>query len=344
MALRIKLLQVVWRCLPALFFLLSLAAPPEVSAVIDANSASNTNAPPDGAPWANVGRIGGGASGVYLGGGWVLTASHVGVGSIALAGSVYAPDGKALQLTNSDGTLTDLIMFHLSANPPLPSIPLVTSTPAAFSQIDLVGYGFIAGSTQTSIGLYTGFYWSSQQFKSWGNNKVNLGGVSTINIGYGNLYVFATDFTSPSTLGPTAQSSDEAQVATGDSGGGAFVKDASGWQLAGVLDAEVTQANQPGGTSIYGDGTDIADLATYRGEIVAVLSASPVPPLSIERTGTNAVVSWADTGVNYVLQAGSSLITPNWGTVSQAQYSTNGQIYCVIPDNNAFRLFRLQKP
>src|SRR5690348_5976400 len=72
-------------------------------AVVDANSAANTSAPPDGAPWDNVAGVNG-ASGVYLGGAWVLTASHVGYGSFAVGGSTFTPDGTTLRLTNSDGS------------------------------------------------------------------------------------------------------------------------------------------------------------------------------------------------------------------------------------------------
>lgn len=312
-------------------------------AVVDANSSSNTNAPADGAPWLNVGEIGGGPSGVYLGGGWVLTASHVGVGSIVLVNSTFTPDGTSLRLTNADGTATDLVMFHLSAFPPLPSIPLVTSTPAAFAQIDMIGFGLIAGSAQTNFGAYSGFYWGASH-KSWGNNKVNLGGVTTINAGYGNISVFATDFTAPGTIGPASQTSDEAQVAPGDSGGAAFQKVGSVWQLAGILDAEQFLVNQPGSTAVYGDKSYAADIATYRSQIEGVLSATPIPQVSIKSSGTNALVCWPDMGVSYTLQANNFLGKTGWTAVSQAQFSTNGQICTMVPNNGALQFFRLQKP
>jgi len=201
-------------------------------AVVDANSASNTIAPSDGAPWNNVGNVNG-ASGVYLGGGWVVTAAHVGPGNINFAGTIFTYDGTSLRLTNSDGTPTDLNLFHLSTLPALPSVSLVSTTPAAFSQIDLIGFGYTAGSAQTNFGLYSGFYWSANTEKGWGNNKVNLGGTTTFDIGSGTVTAFITDFTAPGTLGPTSQTSDEAQIAVGDSGGGAFQKNGSGnWQAS----------------------------------------------------------------------------------------------------------------
>jgi hypothetical protein len=236
-------------------------------------------------------------------------------------------------------------MFHLTSIPPLPSLPLATTTPAAFSQIDMIGFGLRAGSAQTNFGVYSGFYWSASGGKSWGNNKVNLGGTSTINIGWGNLTTFLADFTSPGTVGPTSQTSDEAQLASGDSGGGAFQKNGGVWQLVGILDAEgeETTPPQPASTSVYGDGSYMADIATYRSEIVAVLNTSPVPDLAITRSGTNALLCWPDMGVTYNLQSSSSLKAPSWSTVSATQFSTNGLICVLLPTTNTTSLFRLQR-
>jgi hypothetical protein len=313
-------------------------------AVIDANSSSNTSAPSDGAPWDNVVGVNG-SSGVYLGAGWVLTASHVGVGSIGVGGGSFAPDGNSLRLTNSDGSGTDLILFHLTSAPPLPSVPLVTATPAAFSQIDMIGCGHIAGSAETNFGLYSGFYWSYGTTKSWGNNKVNLGGTTTINVGYGNLTTFVCDFTSPGTLGPGSQTSDEAQVSFGDSGGGVFQKNGSLWQLVGILDAEANQVNQQAGTAVYGDKTYMADIATYQSQIAAVLAAQPVPNLSISHSGINALVCWPDNGVSYTLLGAVSPSSSGWSAVSsQSSFSTNGLICVPVPDSSGLRFFRLHGP
>ncbi len=326
-----------------LFLSLTLAATRGAFAIIDANSTANTSPPPDGAPWDNVGTING-ASGVYLGAGWVLTASHVGVANITLGSSTFAPDGTYLRLTNSDGSATDLTLFHLTSMPALPGVALVTNTPAAFSQIDLIGFGHIAAAAQTNFGLYSGFYWSAVTAKSWGNNKIDLGGTSTINAGSGNLTAFSCDFTSPGTPGPTYQTSDEAQDSAGDSGGGVFYKNGSTWQLAGIIDAEQNQVNQPSDTAVYGDKTYMADIATYQSQIVAVLTAQPVPTLSISHSGKDALISWPNNGVSYTLQAATSPIAPGWSTVTQSQFSTNGLTCVLVPDTSGFQFFRLQKP
>jgi hypothetical protein len=238
-----------------------------------------------------------------------------------------------------------LILFHLTSAPPLPSVPLVTATPAAFSQIDMIGFGHIAGSAQTNFGLYSGFYWSYGTTKSWGNNKVNLGGTTTINVGYGNLTTFVCDFTSPGTLGPSSQTSDEAQVSFGDSGGGVFQKNGALWQLVGILDAEANQVNQQAGTAVYGDKTYMADIATYQSQIAAVLAAQPVPNLSISHSGIDALVCWPDNGVSYTLLEAGSASSSSWSAVSsQSSFSTNGLICVSVPDSSSLRFFRLQRP
>ena len=309
-------------------------------AIVDASSASNTNAPSDGAPWANVGLINGAASGVYIGNGWVLTAAHVGAGNIELNRVVYPFDGNWQRLTNSDGTQTDLVVFHLSQFPPLPSLVLTTTTPTPLSVVDLIGYGHIAGSAETSIFPYTGFYWSVGAFKSWGNSRVSSGGVVVLNAGLGNVTLITTQFSQPGSPGAT---SDEGQATAGDSGGGVFQHSASGWQLVGMTDLITQQPGQTNNTSVYGNTTLSADIATYRPQIFAWRASTP-PPMMITKSGTNVLVSWPDIGVTYNLQATTSLNPTSWSTITPSESSTNGQIYAVLPASGAQRFLRLQKP
>lgn len=309
-------------------------------AMVDASSPANTNAPPDGAPWANVGFINSAASGVYIGNGWVLTAAHVGPGYIELDGGVYNFDGNWQRLTNSDGTATDLVVFHLTEFPPLAPVVLATSTPAPLSAIDLIGCGRIAGSPETSLVPYTGFYWSAQGFKSWGNGKVSSGGLVVLDAGMGNVTLISTAFTKPGSPGAT---SDEAQAAVGDSGGGVFQHSAAGWKLVGVVDLITVMPGQTNNTAVYGDQTLSADIATY-GPQVAAWRASTSPPLTITRSGTNAMLCWPDIGISYILEATASLNPTNWTTLTPSLTTTNGQICAVLPTSGAARFFRLQKP
>ena len=307
-------------------------------AIVDANSQANTNAPADGVPWANMGNVNG-ASGIYVGAGWVLTAWHVGANDILLNGAFYHYDGTVNRLTNSNGTGTDLILFHLSTLPPLPRLTLASRTPSPSSVVDFVGFGHISGSTQTLINGAPGFYWSTGGFKSWGNNRVNVGGVTTINAGAGDVVAFNTDFSAPG-LG---QTSDEAQAAAGDSGGGVFQQGGSTWQLVGVIDTIDVSPTQPGDTAVYGNLTYAADMATYGPQVTAIL-ASTLPALTISRAGTNVQVCWPDTGIAYTLEATASFTPPAWNGITPAPTLTltNGQYCALLPATNSSRFFRLK--
>jgi hypothetical protein len=303
---------------------------------VDASSAANTNAPPDGSPWASVGTVNG-ASGIYLGAGWVLTAGHVGAGNLNLDSGPFIYDGNSQRLTNSDGTVTDMVMFHLSRLPNLPKLLLTSTTPAANSQVDMIAYGKIAGSAQSNIGSYTGFYWSTDGYKSWGNNKVNAG-LTTTDAGFGSVTLFSTDFVMPSHL----TTSDPAQAAAGDSGGGVFQKSGSNWELAGMIDLMGPTPGQTNGTAVYGDMTFAVDIATYRNEIVAILVAT-IPALSITLSGSDVQLCWPDTGATYGLQITDTLSPPNWGPATGSLASAPGQLCLLLPVTNSTSFFRLQK-
>jgi hypothetical protein len=305
--------------------------------IVDASSSANTNAPPDGSPWENVGNVNG-ASGTYLGAGWVLTAAHVGAGDLILDSGPFLYDGTSQRLTNSDGTPTDMVMFHLGALPNLPRLSLAASTPGAGSQVSMIAYGKIAGSTETNIGAYTGFYWSGNGYKSWGNNKVDAGGLTTANEGYGTVTLFSTLFNKPSHL----TTSDPAQAAAGDSGGGVFEKTGGSWQLAGMLDLSSDYTDQPLGTAVYGNVTYCADIATYRGEIVAIIQ-STIPTLSITQSGTDVQACWPDTGVAYNLQVTETLSPASWTLAGGNSSSAAGQLCVVLPATNSAGFFRLQR-
>ena len=68
--------------------------------------------------------------------------------------------------------------------------------------------------------------------------------------------------------------SDNAQATVGDSGGGVFLSDGT---LIGLIDAEGTFSGQPANTSVFGDGTFIADLSKYRPEILSIVAVPEVP-------------------------------------------------------------------
>ena len=74
----------------------------QVGAVVIASGdgTGNTTAPPDDPGFSNVGIVGSGTA-VYLGFGWVLTATHVGAGSTLFNNAWYNEvPGSAVQLAN----------------------------------------------------------------------------------------------------------------------------------------------------------------------------------------------------------------------------------------------------
>lgn len=303
-------------------------------AILDANSMSNTNAPADAAPWANIGRVNG-SSGIYIAAGWVLTAAHVGAGDFTLGTITLPYDGISHRLTNFDGTVTDMILFHVSQTAPVPSLPLASSPPAISSVVDFIGTGYIASSGPMPIGSYTGFTWASTSTSSWGNNKVAL--INYVyNAGFGNVTLFSTEFDA------TGQTSDECQATVGDSGSGVFQKSGAVWQLVGMTDLISAEPNQPANTSVYGNSTFAAQISTYRSQMLGWLGSIP-PTLSVTKSGNSVNVCWPDPGLAYTLQTTRTLVPTAWSTVTQPQVASNGMICVSVPTTNSASFFRLQR-
>jgi hypothetical protein len=207
-------------------------------------------------PWNNVGQVGE-ASGIYLGDignngeYWVLTADHVAPGSapatVNFGGMTYSTvAGSWVQLTNSDSTAADMVLFQINvnANPAgLTTLTLQSTTPSTGTSLYYVGFG-------------TG---SDNSVQRWGYNSVAAGGLTYSNDGYGNMTSFSTNYDS-SSMNPN-----EAQGILGDSGGAAFIYNSatSTWQLAGMMFA--TNDTDPP-TVTYS-----ADIATYNSEIMTVV-------------------------------------------------------------------------
>jgi hypothetical protein len=70
-----------------------------------------------------------------------MTANHVGVGSLTLAGISYPILGSGFRLTNADSSPSDLLLYQISGNPGLPALTIASSSPGVNTQIDLVGNG-----------------------------------------------------------------------------------------------------------------------------------------------------------------------------------------------------------
>jgi hypothetical protein len=256
--------------------------------IIDtATGTGNTTAPTDDPGWANVGVRGIG-TGVYLGNGWVITAAHVGGGSIVLNGGTYAMlAGSGTTLTNNGAAgksaATDLYMFRLTATPTgLATIAIAATSPAANAAVTMIGAGRDRGAfTQWSVNTGTtpwtwtevssggnaaGYKTLSNRTMRWGTNTVNASG-EWINDGYGDINALNTVFTY------TPSYSNESQATYGDSGGGVFRKNGSTWELSGLMLTVAGYSGQPdpGANAVFGDFTFAADLSFYRSQITAIV-------------------------------------------------------------------------
>jgi hypothetical protein len=279
--------NVVVRCfLAALFLSLTPAAHAVVINTLSGNG--NTNAPANDPGWANVGYING-ASGIYLGAGWVLTAAHVGAGTITFSGTSYAPlAGTTVQLTNNTvgrTTNTDLLMFQLASMPAgLGPLTLASTAPTLGAAVTMIGAGRDRGDfTQWSVntgtspwtwtqvssgGNFAGYQTLESSAMRWGTNTVSstdvwVSGTNDVP----DVKSFATTFNALSL------DDNEAQAVLGDSGGAVFTKKESAWELSGVMftvvgfDAQPSPATSP----VFGNVTLAADLSYYAPQIMSII-------------------------------------------------------------------------
>lgn len=266
-----------------------MLSPRAGAVVIDTEfGTGNTNAPADDPGWANMGLING-ASGIYLGSGWVLTAAHVGLGNISFGGISYNPLSNSLvTLTNTTvgrTTNTDLIMFQLTSQPAgLGSLTLASTAPTLSAPVTMIGAGrdrgaFTTWNVNTNVSPWS---WTES------STNVNAAGYKTLEssaMRWGTNTVFAKDFWVDATnsvpdvrsfatrFDDSAVPTDEAQAALGDSGGAVFGKNGSDWELQGVIFTVAGFSGQPSPatTAVYGNLTYAADLSYYAPQIMSLV-------------------------------------------------------------------------
>lgn len=223
----------------------------------------NTTPPAADPGFANVGSRGG-LSGVYVRNGWVLTAGHVGAGSIVLDGVSYDPIlGSTVRFENPDGSEADLLAFKLQQRPPLPELLITNDAASVGTLITLIGRGRNRGATTTWMGQ-DGWSWGSGSAIRWGTNRIAQTGIFSLDTE--TFWVFFDD------LRGSTPGQHEADLVNGDSGGAAFVGSGQSAELVGILIGRATYGDQPAGTSVYGNSGIIADLHTYRNEILSIFS------------------------------------------------------------------------
>ena len=266
----------------------------------------NTTAPADDPGFANVGySTSGHGTAIYLGGGWVLTAGHVGGDGIILSSGTYlqaSGSNTSFALVNTTpgkSTETDLYLFKLATEPVgLPTLAIASSMTGTGAAVTMIGGGLDRGAfTQWLVddttnpptwtvtgsgGDAAGFATVGTQAIRWGTNDVAANDL-WVNAGYGDVRSFATVF-------DYAPYTTEAQAVLHDSGGAVFTKAGGQWQLAGVITAVAGYSGQPSPvfTAVFGDATFMADLSYYRPQIVALV---PEPSAAALAGGAGAVLA-----------------------------------------------------
>lgn len=226
----------------------------------------NTEAPPDDPGFAYVGNVG--VSVVYLRNGWVISANHVEPHAVRLQGKLHRYiEGSKRRVRNRDEIFRpDLAVFKIHPRPTLPPLAIRTSPPTAGDPVVLIGRGRNRGAPLEWNG-FAGWEWLAKRTMRWGTNLVEETGVDVSITGNDLTHAFTTRFDPP----PATEH--EAQVANGDSGGGAFIKNGERWELAGVLFGASGHAGQPEASTLFGNKTLIADLSRYREEIFTLTAA-----------------------------------------------------------------------
>ena len=263
------------RCLPiaalplAVFLLATGSAQALVvkSGADAGGTATSEQAPPDDPGWAHVGRLGT-VTGIYVGGGWVLTASHAGLRDLVLGDATYpaVPGSRVwLDMPGQPGIKSDLAVFRIHPAPDLPPLELQREPPEKGSFALLVGLGQGRGE---SFAGSAGFRWKQGRVRRWGTNHVSRVGFDVAGPGKRVTRCFRLNF--------SREGSDhEAQAAKGDSGGAVFLRDGERYRLGGVMISIGHARGQAPDTALFGNFTNAADISQYLSQIEAAMQASP---------------------------------------------------------------------
>lgn len=265
-------------CVVSLLTVAVTGAPAGAVIIRGGDGSGNTTAPADDPGWANVGGRSG-SSAVYITNQWVLTAAHVGGGTVNFGGTNYsmvAGTWHRLHEPGNPSANVDLGLFQITAVPAgVSDLAISSSAPANGSDVVGIGYGRNRDSSDTwwdntwqeqvEPEAYRGFKYDTGNTKRWGKNDIDNSGY-TVNVGYGNTYTLEMDF--DQSLG---HGLDEMQAVHGDSGGAVSYKNGASWELSGIWMTRGTYLGQPTETAVYGNNSHAADLSQYRDQIMDIV-------------------------------------------------------------------------
>jgi len=182
--------------------------------------------------WNYVGQVNG-ASGVYLGNNWVITAAHIGAGNFSLGGTTYSVVAGSAHGITSGTDSVDLTLFKLSSAPSLTALTLPGSSQDLSGMTTaMIGFGGGHGETWGADTISNNLYY------------VTPSGYTYVSIDFQTLY----------------GSGNTAVLVGGDSGGGDFVYSNGHWLLAGINEAV------DGSFNSY-----MVDLSQYKSQINAIV-------------------------------------------------------------------------
>lgn len=227
--------------------------------------------------WNHVGMVGKG-SGVYLGGGWVITSAHVGCFPFLMGdGSSYKPVYSTWKvLTSADGAKSDLAVFQVLVPDKTSRLAGLTNLPIGVFGDDhargvvMIGTGYtqadeaLTFNTNGKAVAVLGYRVQAKRHTSWGVTPLTRILDQSVKTGQDcHTECLATTF---DTTAFAAQATD------GDSGGASFAYNVKSqrWELVGCIIAVSHQKNQV----TFGNRTYLGNLGRYAEQIPGVDSST----------------------------------------------------------------------
>ncbi len=224
----------------------------------------NRELAPPSAGWLGACQRGG-LSAVHLGEGWILTAAHVGVGTVLVADESFAPRPESRVLLTGARDNPDLVMFRVDGTPAGRRLEIATEPLRSGESVLVFGAGGIRGGRLSWLGRQ-GFYRARSIGLQWGRNRVSKS-AHRLRLGSYTTETFGIEFDDFFAV------PEEAIAVEGDSGGPVFRHTEDGYELAGIFVATSQYEGQPESTVLFGATSFAADLTVYRERIDQVRGA-----------------------------------------------------------------------